>query len=79
MRVIRNEKFTPLSNEQDGIYEYVSVISVEVSGQVFTVSRSMTPAEFDGTYPTLRDFIHNALRSAIMVDIRKKLFEGVPT
>jgi len=79
MRVIRNDKFIPIPNDNLDIVGYVSVISVEVSGQFFTASRSMTPAEFDGTYPTLRDFIHNALRSAIMVDIRKKLFEGVPT
>ena len=79
MRVIRNDKFIPLVNGEGSIWSYHSTISVEVSGQVFNAGRSMSPEEYDGTYPALRDFIHNALRSAIMVDIRKKLFEGVPT
>lgn len=77
MRVIRNEKFIPLADEEGIITSYQSTTTVEVESEMFTASRFMSVEEYDITYPALRDFIHNALRSAIMVDIRKKLFEGV--
>ena len=77
MRVIQNDKFLPVLNLEKEIIGYHSFMQVEVEGETFTAQRRMSVEEYDMTYPALRDFIHHALRSVIMVDIRKKLFEGV--
>ena len=78
MRVIRNDKFLPIVDVNTGaITSYYSKLEVEVSGQAFEASRRMTVEEYDSTYPVLRDFIHDSLRTDIMTQIRKKLFEGV--
>ena len=76
MRVIENIKFAPFG--RDGMVEgYLSRLEVEISGQFFKVERFMPLAEYESTYPVLRDFIHDSLRTDIMTQIRKKLFEGV--
>ena len=78
MRVIENINFMPTVDVNTGaITSYYSKLEVEVSGQLFSANRRMTVEEHDTTYPALRDFIHHALRTDIMVQIRKKLFEGV--
>jgi hypothetical protein len=78
MRVIENIKFMPTVDVNTGaITSYYSKLEVEVSGQVFSANRRMPSEEYESTYPALRDFIHDALRTDIMTQIRKKLFEGV--
>ena len=77
MRVIRNDKFLPIVTEGGDLYHYRSQVAVEVEGVVFNAERCMTVEEYESTYPALRDFIHDALRTDIMTQIRKKLFEGV--
>lgn len=77
MRVIRNEKFIPVTTEKGDVYGYMSYLEVEVEGYAFEAIRTMTVEEYESTYPALRDFIHNALRTDIMTQIRKKLFEVV--
>ena len=77
MRVIDDIKFVPIKSADGVITGYLSTTSVEVSGEMFIASRFMSAEEYDAMYPTLRDFVHTALRSNIMTDIRKRLFEGV--
>ncbi len=77
MRVIMNEKFLPTWGEEKELTGYRSMLAVEVSDEVFKADRTMTVEEYESTYPVLRDFIHDALRTDIMTQIRKKLFEGV--
>lgn len=77
MRVLENTKFKPLLDSEGRAIRYVSVVQVEVSNQIFATVRSMTVSEYNDTYPVLRDFIHDSLRTDIMTQIRKKLFEGV--
>ena len=77
MRVTKNEKFTPLVSGEGTVAGYFSRLHVEVSGQAFEANRRMTVEEYESTYPVLRDFIHDSLRTDIMTQIRKKLFEGV--
>jgi hypothetical protein len=78
MRVIENIKFMPTVDVNTGaITSYYSKLEVEVEGYAFEAIRTMTVEEYESTYPALRDFIHNALRTDIMTQIRKKLFEGV--
>lgn len=77
MRVIRNEKFTPRLNTNSEVISYCSTLEVEVSSQLFQAVRAMSVEEYESTYPALRDFIHDSLRTDIMTQIRKKLFEGV--
>lgn len=77
MRVIENIKFFPVPNDNLDVVAYLSTVTVEVSGQTFQAMRHMTVAEYESTYPVLRDFIHDSLRTDIMTQIRKKLFEGV--
>lgn len=76
MRVLKNVKFMELAFDET-ITGYKSILQVEVSGQIFTAFRVMGIAEYNDTYPVLRDFIHDSLRTDIMTQIRKKLFEGV--
>lgn len=77
MRVVEDIKFFPIKSADGVITGYQSTTTVEVESEMFTASRFMPVEEYDITFPALRDFIHRALRNAIMVDIRKKLFEGV--
>ena len=77
MRVTRNDKFLPVEREDGTVYGYQSCIKVDVEGYAFEAIRTMTVEEYESTYPALRDFIHDALRTDIMTQIRKKLFEGV--
>lgn len=76
MRVLENIKFMPVKNAHDEVVSYLSVLTVEVSGEQFSATRVMERAEYDGTYPMLRDFIHDTLRNDVMLAIRRKLFEG---
>ncbi len=76
MRVLKNVKFMELSFDEI-VTGYKSILQVEVSGQIFTATRVMDVEEYAKTYPVLRDFIHDSLRTDIMTQIRKKLFEGV--
>ncbi len=77
MRVIKNEKFIPVTTEDDTVYAYHSCVRVEIEGRIFEAYRSMSVEEYESTYPAIRDFIHDSLRTDIMTQIRKKLFEGV--
>lgn len=77
MRVIQNDKFLPIMTGEGTLIHYQSRIAVELEGIVFGADRRMSIKEYESTYPALRDFIHQALRTDIMVQIRKKLFEGV--
>ena len=77
MRVIDNDKFVPCVTEDDTVYAYHSCVRVEIEGRIFEAYRSMSVEEYNSTYPVLRDFIHDSLRTDIMTQIRKKLFEGV--
>ena len=77
MRVIENIKFASVGTGEGDITGYLSQLKVEVSGQFFKADRYMPLAEYESTYPVLRDFIHDSLRTDIMTQIRKKLFEGV--
>lgn len=77
MRVLKNEKFLPVLNLEKELIGYHSWLQVMVEDQVFNVQRRMTVEEYESTYPVLRDFIHDSLRTDIMTQIRKKLFEGV--
>ena len=77
MRVIENIKFEPVKTESGDVYGYMSCLTVEVEGISFKARRIMHLEEYNSTYPVLRDFIHDSLRTDIMTQIRKKLFEGV--
>lgn len=77
MRVIENNKFLPALREDGTLYGYESRIVVMVEDSIFEARRTMPIPEYESTYPVLRDFIHDSLRTDIMTQIRKKLFEGV--
>ena len=78
MRIVEDIKFSPIKSADGVITGYLSTTTVEVEGEAFTASRFMPAEEHDAMYPVLRDFVHGALRNDIVVQLRKKLFEGVP-
>jgi hypothetical protein len=78
MRIVEDIKFSPIKSADGVITGYLSTTTVEVEGEAFTASRFMPAEEHDAMYPVLRDFIHNTLKSDIVVQLRKKLFQGVP-
>jgi hypothetical protein len=78
MRIVEDIKFSPIKSADGVVTGYLSTTTVEVSGEAFTASRFMPVEEYDAMYPTLRDFVHDALKNDIVAQIRKTLFAGAP-
>ena len=78
MKIIDDTKFAPIKSADGVITGYLSTTTVEVEGEAFTASRFLPAAEHDGMTSMEQDFIHHSLRTDIMLQIRRKLFNGVP-
>ena len=77
MKIIDDTKFAPIKSADGVITGYLSTTTVEVEGEAFTASRFMAVDEHAAASSMMLEFIHHALRTDIMLQIRRKLFKGV--